>query len=388
LSKKDKINFSFGLSKGDYNFKPHGFVYLSNRDGYQYISSLTYKKSNLDLSLTWQKIQGNCSTGSSHHLDFLRNQVTFHVINNPKQQLIFGFGFDYFRLKSKFMDGTHKQFLYHSFIENHYKLNGNLILMSAIRFDHHPITEEHLTPKISLIYSFKPGHSLRFSWGRAFKNPSLFQVYKNFCISPVCHKGNKKLDAEKIDVFELAYQAYFKTNFYFSFSSYYNIYHDILVSRSFFLSSHPYSFQVRSYNDKRMYQYGFETEFSWDITDMLTIKCNYSYLHLDKDRDVIWGPLSAHQINLGIIKSGSRFFGAFWYHWQSEGHYSLRSSSRRKAKIDHLPSYNYATINLGYKFSKYTFSFLIENVFNDKHRECIHCSKIGTYFTFNFSINF
>jgi len=381
----DSLSLMLGLSDGDYEFKPYGIPGLSHRYGYQLFSNINYRKYPYNFDFIWQKIEGKCPERKSHYLDIIRQQLIKTLLDHPKHQFLFGLGWDYYRIDSSNLGGRHEQFLYHFFFEDHYKLGGNFILVSALRFDHHPITGEHFTPKISLIYSLKPGHSFRFSWGRAFKNPSLFQTYKNFCQDNVCHKGSNNLNSEKIDVFEASYQGFLRSNIYLSFAIFYNIYRDILSAQAF--RGTGCRLIIPSYNNGKMYQYGYEVETSFDFSS-LTAKINYTYIHLDKDDRVAWGPIPSHQINLSLLFKKRFFFANFSYHWQSEAFYTYHVEPDYYIDIDTIPSYDWATFSFGVQYDNYILSFLVENLFNNLHKECLSCPEIGTYFTVNFSIKF
>ncbi|GEM_PF-5127704 len=382
----DNLSFLFGLADGDYEFKPYGISGFYRRDGYQLFSSLSYRRYPYYFEFVWQKVEAKCPDWKKHYLDTLRQQLIRKMIDSPRHQLLAGAGWDYHRIDASNLGGVHDQFLYHFFLEDHFKVNGNLIFVSALRFDHHPVTGNHLTPKLSLIYSIKPGHSLRLSWGRAFKNPSLFQTYKNFCQDTICHQANEDLDSEKIDVFELSYQGYLRPKFYFALSAFYNIYHDILSSQVF--RGTDCRLIVPSYNDGKMYQFGYELEASWDVFAFLTVKFNYTYIHFDKDREFTWGPIPNHQLNFGFFFHKKNFFMTTWYHWQSKGFYSYYRFPDYRIDIDSISGYDLASFSVGYKKNNYRVSLAVENVFHDGYRECAFCDEIGTYFTFNFSIDF
>lgn len=105
------------------------------------------------------------------------------------------------------------------YFQGNYRLN-KLDITSGFRFDNYSDFGQSFNPRLGLIY--KPLDNLRFKilYGKAFRTPTFKELYDNTTIGNVNGiKGNKKLEPETVDTYELAgeftFQKFIFRNVYF-----------------------------------------------------------------------------------------------------------------------------------------------------------------------------
>ncbi len=124
------------------------------------------------------------------------------------------------------------------------------IINVAARFDHHPLTGEHLSPRLALIYRLTDNQSLRVSASRAFRNPTFIESYMDFTLPAVLAvapggqllnppefivvngkvhvKGNPDLNSEVINGFDFTYQLLKEGVIHFTLDGFYNTFSDLI----------------------------------------------------------------------------------------------------------------------------------------------------------------
>lgn len=63
------------------------------------------------------------------------------------------------------------------YLQDSVPLAKPLELVAGLRFDQHPLTDNHLSPRLALLIYPAPGHTVRLSYARAFRNPSFVESY-------------------------------------------------------------------------------------------------------------------------------------------------------------------------------------------------------------------
>lgn len=113
-----------------------------------------------------------------------------------------------------------------------YQFTNRLRGLLAARWDDYRLLPSQFSPRLALVFEVAPGHNLRFSYGRAYKTPTLGGLFMKvplaapidlspleaacamFDVScgfdqpvPVLAVGNDRLDAERVESLELGYRA-------------------------------------------------------------------------------------------------------------------------------------------------------------------------------------
>jgi outer membrane receptor protein involved in Fe transport len=131
-----------------------------------------------------------------------------------------------------------------------YKFTNKLKVVLASRLDFGSLHKAQISPKASLVYTFNPGHSIRFSFNRAFQRPSYTGLYLKYPVSapinlsaiekgisdasggvdlglgfqsiPVLALGNENLEMEEIISYEIGYTNIFAQKLIFNINYYRN----------------------------------------------------------------------------------------------------------------------------------------------------------------------
>lgn len=108
------------------------------------------------------------------------------------------------------------------FVEGQYKLTSDITSTFGLRYDHHSIYGGVTNPRLGLVWSFPKGFYSKLLYGKAFKAPSLHELYyfrKN------AFYGNPELEPEKIHTgeiligYNLPGKVYMSINYYYSYAS-------------------------------------------------------------------------------------------------------------------------------------------------------------------------
>ncbi len=108
------------------------------------------------------------------------------------------------------------------FAEGQYKLTSDISSTFGLRYDHHSIYGGVTNPRLGLVWSLPKGFYSKILYGKAFKAPSLHELYyfrKN------AFYGNPELEPEKIHTgeilvgYSLPGKAFVSANYYYSYAS-------------------------------------------------------------------------------------------------------------------------------------------------------------------------
>ncbi len=131
-----------------------------------------------------------------------------------KNTLIYGASYRLNTIESSIIDKDHSQNLLAVYFQDEYRPVPEISLLAGFRMDHHPLVGASLSPRGSLIYSPRSDHTLRFSVGQAFRNPSFTDSYFQL-MTPygLLIQGQPDLESEKITTWELGY-TYFPSHIF------------------------------------------------------------------------------------------------------------------------------------------------------------------------------
>jgi len=123
-----------------------------------------------------------------------------------KNTLIYGASYRLNTIQSNIIDRDHSQNLLAAYFQNEYRPVPEVSLLVGARLDHHPLVGISFSPRGSLIYSPRADHTLRFSVGQAFRNPSFTDSYFRL-MTPTGLQivGQPDLESEKNTTWELGY---------------------------------------------------------------------------------------------------------------------------------------------------------------------------------------
>jgi outer membrane receptor protein involved in Fe transport len=117
------------------------------------------------------------------------------------------------------------------FVQDEMLLTERLRWVVGARYDKiDPLADAVLTPRTSLLYSLKPGHTLRLSYNEAFRTPSAINDYLDVTIlqqvgpflAPADAVGNETLIEEHLKAWEIGYVGTFDSGLLLSAALYRN----------------------------------------------------------------------------------------------------------------------------------------------------------------------
>ncbi|HBI15527.1 MAG TPA: TonB-dependent receptor [Desulfobulbaceae bacterium] len=97
------------------------------------------------------------------------------------------------------------------FLQDEYSLLTNLTLVAGLRFDHFSTFGDTANPRLAVIYRPLAGTSLKYLFGRAFRGPSVYELYYND--GDASQKANPDLQEETIQSHELVWEQLLGKNF-------------------------------------------------------------------------------------------------------------------------------------------------------------------------------
>jgi outer membrane receptor protein involved in Fe transport len=208
--------------------------------GYQPLAKLNFKSSHWNIlaygyQTNWEGI--SLSTGKPLSVDTYRLQAElqgFTDFAKGKGRLVGGFS-----LRREGVDTSQTLFLDPKdehmealFGQADYKLTEKLKLVFAGRLDFSSLHDLQISPKVGVVYTFNPGHTLRLTFNRAFQSPNYHEFFLymqakppvdlsaiekglssafgmdlnlGFKSIPVLALGNENLKVEEITSYEIGY---------------------------------------------------------------------------------------------------------------------------------------------------------------------------------------
>ncbi len=170
--------------------------------------------------------------------------------------------------------------------------NEKLILNFSVRYDYHPITKEHFSPRLAVVYRPAERQTLRFVASSAYRNPTFVESNVDFdvptvvpvapggemlsppqfVVSPIPArvKGNEKIKAETVYSGEIDYEGMFFGDLKLNLDLYYNKYRDLIDMHQ---TPEGYTFD----NLGNAHGYGVEFLVDWLPFDQWRFFVNYSF---------------------------------------------------------------------------------------------------------------
>jgi iron complex outermembrane receptor protein len=268
------------------------------------------------------------------------------------------------------------QRLYGAYIQDHYTTNRGLSVVAGARYDHHPLTGDHLSPRVSAVYSRRHGESFRASIATAYRNPSFFESYLDLRQRDVMPgvdlrwHGNEALGAEKITSYDIGYQAVVTPRLRWELAAFYNKLDDFIVKT---MVAGPPVIEFTYLNSGSATVRGAEAAIEFIASRDLRGFANYSYQHLSDNDGISARSAPQNKCNLGLTYTRSGF--------RADAYTDYVSSTEWDGRF--LPSYDVVNARLGYLLRTMDLEIFIAgfNIFKDTHREFPTGVEIGRRIT-------
>ncbi|MBI4830384.1 MAG: TonB-dependent receptor [Candidatus Lindowbacteria bacterium] len=336
------------------------------------------------------------ATGDTDERSIVNNVFDFEVQNSfdpwDEHTITWGANYRHNRVTSHEIIGRDEQEdLFSLFVQDQYDMLDDMTLTAGIRFDSHPLTGVHFSPRASLVYEPWETHVFRASIARAFRNPSFVESFLDLNLGggSVVATGNRDLDAEEITSFELGYQTRLLDNrLQFKADTFYNLIDEIIEFRQLnFLSPFPTPppFMFHYENQGAAIAYGGEVSLEYYFSERLSSYLNYSYQELKARDDGVQFQLNEdgefiessprHKINAGIyaeLENGLN--GSIDLNFVDEvtfGFFDTNAPIPFTPTEVELDNYTRVDTRIGYKFPNgdTEASLIVQNALDDSHRE-------------------
>ncbi|GAB4349326.1 MAG: hypothetical protein Kow0099_32330 [Candidatus Abyssubacteria bacterium] len=389
------IYFSAGVNEGDGNTLTR--VSRFDREGTLGYAKINYDYENWKFQAFYNLLDIDVvAEGDTNERSIVNNVFDYemqHTLEPLDNHVItWGFNYRHNRVTSHEIIGNDEQEdLLSLFVQDQYKALDNMAFTFGVRFDSHPLTGVHISPRASAVYEPWESHIFRASVARAFRNPSFVESFLDLNIAGgVIATGNRDLDAEEMTSFELGYQTRFMDNrLQFKIDTFYNIVDEIIEFRQPDFNPvppppPPITFDFA--NEGRALAYGGEVSLEYHFSDRLQGYANYSYQELKAKSDGVQFQLNEegelidssprHKINVGLygeLKNGLN--GSVDLNFVDDVTFGFFDPESQPVPFQptevELDDYTRVDVRLGYKFPDrdVAASLILQNAFDDEHRE-------------------
>lgn len=98
------------------------------------------------------------------------------------------------------------------YLQNEWKIGDKLLLIPAVRIDHHDSFGTHTSPKLGATYKLSENARVKANWGKGYRAPTLYELYSQMekvgmAPIPVNVIGNPDLQPEESTNFDFGFEA-------------------------------------------------------------------------------------------------------------------------------------------------------------------------------------
>lgn len=98
------------------------------------------------------------------------------------------------------------------YLQNEWKIGDKLLLIPAVRIDHHNSFGTHTSPKLGATYKLSENARVKANWGKGYRAPTLYELYSQMekvgmAPMPVNVIGNPELQPEESTNFDFGFEA-------------------------------------------------------------------------------------------------------------------------------------------------------------------------------------
>lgn len=250
---------------GIYNVdrKSASLTYNGQNDNSNYMLSATYGELKKDVT---SAMSAN-SVGSSK-FNFWNIEARDTIKLDSNNRLTFGGEFRTDGRKDSSIDESSDQ--YSLFIHDELKLGEKLLLIPAVRYDHHDSFGSETSPNIGATYSFTEDSRFKANYGEGYRAPSISELYGTY--------SNPNLRPEKSKGYELSYEQEFGDDTAVKLTYFKNKKTDAIAMDYSLAPNYQYM------NIEKSSSEGVEFEIKHDLGNGFTVIGNYDYLDAMNDK--------------------------------------------------------------------------------------------------------
>lgn len=93
-----------------------------------------------------------------------------------------------------------------AYVQDEWMIGDKVLLIPAVRYDHHSDFGSETTPKIGATWFINPNSRFKVNWGRGFKAPTVTELYSDFYHAGSTVLGNPDLVPEESTNFDISYE--------------------------------------------------------------------------------------------------------------------------------------------------------------------------------------
>jgi iron complex outermembrane receptor protein len=199
-----------------------------------------------------------------------------------------------------------------------YRLNSKFKSVGAARWDRSTLHSSQVSPKIAVVWTLDPSHSIRATFNKAFQAPNYSELflYVKHPFRQLAYFGNENLTVETITGYELGYKGVFGSALFVTADAYYNQLKDFITDLApganpsypgrLILPGETLERTIWSYgNAGKVTEAGIEVEASYDVSEAVRLSANYAFFDFDvKEQganDVLLPNAPGDKFNVGVI---------------------------------------------------------------------------------------
>ncbi|NCP95202.1 MAG: TonB-dependent receptor [Deltaproteobacteria bacterium] len=210
--------------------------------------------------------------------------------------------------KEPSLDARRNEDLSALYLQDSFPIAEPVAVVAGLRFDRHPLTANHLSPRVALLVYPAAGHTLRLSYARAFRNPSFVESYigngntSGFAVDERLAMKEPRLrpdlneepDAEGLTAWELGYRGSLGSRLSLNAELYYNLLAHLMEPRERLNEEGNTIILIRNFARGRAWGAEVEGEFAASRQVELFANTSYRRFAFDDQADPAagWGPSS------------------------------------------------------------------------------------------------
>ena len=366
LGEEGKLQFSGGVVQSDL-FLGLGALGQAWEDGRRLFARADYIGANTRVRMFWNEVAVELgglfqSEDPEIHQDTYDASLEQTLRLGRDHDLVVGASVRRNEIESRIVSATHD--LWSLYGEDEWRFARRWTLWSSGRLDRHPFSGMVLSPRFSLVFTPSDRHTVRFSTGSSFRNPTqlenhidvleLFRTSEGIPDLGALVQGNEELDPELIFFSEVAHNAQLGRWRTTIALFHYRLRNVVSLSQPISDLSDPeiLQAQVTFVNTGKTRAWGGEVGMEWAWDSGLTGFANYAYQRLsgDLDRQISLGGRPHHKVNGGVRVERGDLAGSLSLHRVGPTFWNENRLPNQDtwAKVD-----GYTLINayLGYRFS-------------------------------------
>ncbi len=173
------------------------------------------------------------------------------------------------------------------YVQGEWAILPSVNVIGGLRYDLHTQINPTYSPRLAVLYTPIPGHTLRAQASVAYRPPTLFETYEDVRLTPTVANplfptsnpitGSRNLHPEKIVSYELGYQGWF-------YRHRIRVRADLFFNRiSNLISLESTSIMTTAVNSDKTEIYGGEAGVEFQAASWLTSFANYSFQEIERN---------------------------------------------------------------------------------------------------------